>query len=253
MSGKLSPGKRFLITTRPEKKVREYEIETPFEIINCPLTNMKEIEPGASEIKKVRNFKPEVIVLTSEYGAELFFRHYAGNMEMDNSLFIAIGNSTAGIIRQKGFETLIPPKRDSSGIAELINETVEKNARIGLFRSDNPNRALDKSLNEWGYSFIDVTLYEIHETQNDALSGYLKDEKCYGVILTSSMETRIFRKYIEKSGISGIVEERIRVFPIGSKTLNAMLKENIRPSKPYGESDLEELITMILEDFLRNK
>lgn len=246
-------GERFIITTRPAEKVRKAAHTETFEIINCPLTSMNEVRPTPEALALLREFQPKVIVLTSEYGAEIFFKDYSHLLNLKDSRFIAIGPSTARIIEKYGYEPQIPEKKDSYGIAELIGKTAEKDERVGLFRSNKPNRFLDNFLTNEGFEFIDFILYEIKEEKSAGILEFLKSEKCFGVILTSSLEAEIFRKIVQIAGILDYVNNRIKVFPIGKRTLETMDKLGIKPSEPFGDSDLDDLIGEISKQYSENR
>ena len=256
MSSNESPsGKRiFLITTRPREKFQELPRgELALEIVNCPLTSMEEIKPDQETVSKIREFNPDVVVLTSEYGADIFFKQFLGSIDTGNVRFLAIGNSTARKIEEHGFKPEVPEAMDSMGIAGLIGRTVSEEKHIALFRSDSPNRSLDTFLESRDYNFIDIALYRISEVESPAMIEYIMDEKCYGVLLTSSKEARIFSKLVEKAGIRENLLKKVKLFPIGNTTSRTMEEIGLTPSEPRGKSDFEGLLKNISKKYADSK
>ncbi|MFG1389748.1 uroporphyrinogen-III synthase [Acidiplasma aeolicum] len=224
--------RKFIITTRPENKVVNYNTKN-IDVINIPLTEMHPILPDYSTAERIKNMPPDVVVLTSSFGADVFFKYYMIYFKID-PVFIAIGNSTAAEIRNKGFNPIIPEERDSYGIINLLKNYRDK--YIGLFRSTASNKIIYNFLRENHYNFSEFFIYSLRIIENN-IASYCGMENCDGIVLTSSLEAEIFLKVCPNP--------KIKIYPIGKVTDDTLKKHGIKTCTTGIESDIKEIINYI--------
>ncbi|MGC8608785.1 MAG: uroporphyrinogen-III synthase, partial [Thermoplasmata archaeon] len=99
----------YLLTTRPAEKFKSISGKC-FDILNCPLT---EIKPMDIDYKKlIEKYSVKYIVFTSSVGADLFFKE----IKDYPAEYMAIGDKTAEIVRRNGYECVVPEEKDSMGL-----------------------------------------------------------------------------------------------------------------------------------------
>ncbi|SMD31595.1 uroporphyrinogen-III synthase [Picrophilus oshimae] len=211
---------RFIVTIRPAEKYNEIK-GSCFDVINIPVTRIVDLEPP------VIDYKPDVIVLTSEHGADLFFKYY--NLK---GIFMAIGRKTGDEIKRHGINPLIPKDESSYGLINLLDKYKDK--RIAMFRSMKSNNIIRDYLIKNHFDFKEYFLYDIVPVNSD-ICNYINDDKCMGVVITSSMEAEII-----VSMCHGIKN----AFAIGRVTEEKLRSMNINVIKT-GKSDFIDLIKEI--------
>ncbi len=211
---------KFLVTTRPAEKYNEIK-GLCFDVINIPVTRIIDFEPPEID------FKPDVVILTSQHGAELFFKNY--NI---NAVYMAIGKKTGDEIKRHGINPLIPDDNSSYGLIRILDNYKDK--RIAMFRSKKSNEILRNFLIKNNFDFREFFLYDIVPVNNN-ICNYINDERCIGVVITSSMEAEI---------ISSMCHEIKNAFAIGKVTEKTLKSRNINVIKT-GNSDFNELIMEI--------
>lgn len=241
---------RYLVLTRPFEKVKPLPITSCFKIINCPITRLEENKFDDTTIKDMEEFKPDLIVLTSEFGAKIYFDKYQRHFIGLNLEYIAIGKATSRIVENNHHKVMLPDTFDSKGILKLILKNVDKGKRIALFRSSYANRIIDDFLTEYGYIFRNFEIYRVEKKVDNNIMELLSSENCFGLILTSSMEAEIlFEQLKEKNRLD--ILRGLKIFSIGNVTSRRLKSLEIEESEPKGQSDIIRLINEISEKYCK--
>ncbi len=224
---------RYIITTRPEIKFRYIKTKC-IDLVNIPLTSIKARDFNKKIEEDLINTVPGTIVLTSSFGALEFFKNYYKFTK--NSDFVAIGKKTAGIIRKYTGNVQIPTGKDSYGILDLLSR--HGKTPIALFRSNESNNIIRDSLSQKGIAFREYHIYDVIQLENTGLKNSFLSRRCTGILITSSMEARIFGENI------GNYTGNKKIYSIGKITANTLESMGY---KVYltGNSDFEYMIEKI--------
>ncbi len=203
---------KYLITTRPAAKFFNKNTKC-INILNIPLTETVAEEENDKIISYLKEDKPDIIVLTSSVGASLFFKYY---YKFDPAaLFIAIGKYTAKKVLEYTNNVVSPDEADSYGVIEILKKF--KNQSIALFRSNEANDIITSFLKDKNFVFKEFTIYTIKKIYNKDLRPAIFNERCIGILITSSMEALIFNE------LAGKVDN-IKIYSIGSVTTDTLKK-----------------------------
>ncbi len=224
---------KYIITTRPEIKFKSVKTEC-ISIRNVPLTEI--IIPGRQEniVQDIIKNKPLVVVLTSSIGAREFFKYYYKYIE--NPHIIAIGNQTAVEIKKYTGKVSVPMVMNSYGVINLLENYL--NFRISLFRSNESNNILNEWLESHNANFNEYYLYRVVKIENTHIKELFLNDECKGILLTSSMEARIFCDEM------GDVDINKKIYSIGKVTTETL--HNLGYDVYFtGSSNFESMIKYI--------
>ncbi len=227
---------KFLITTRPEDKYEPVSLKN-IKIVNIPLTRIKKIKVGENERNLLLHDTPDVVILTSSYGAKVFFEYYFKLFKYE-PVFIAIGESTANIIKKYHHDSTVPVEKNSYGVISLL-KNYKKN-KIGLFRSDKSNEIIRNFLEKNRYNYREYFIYSIEAIYSNNIKEYIDSENCIGILFTSSMEVDVFFKiteFIDKT-----------VYAIGKITRETLSKYNCNPVLFNDDSNFKNIVEIIDRD-----
>ncbi len=224
---------KYLITTRPEIKFNKIRTEN-IKIINFPLTVMVNIKLSEECINRIKTEDPDIIILTSSYGAELFFNNYY--IYVKKPVFIPVGDRTLDVIRRYTDNYIIPDEKDSYGIIDLIKKYGNK--KIALFRSKKSNNILRNYLKDNNYNFHEYYIYDIEGIYNDKILELLNNNNCTGIFFTSSLEADIFFDILKNNRI------KKNIFAIGKITEKTIIDHGYNVNFT-GNSNFEETVREI--------
>ena len=223
----------YIITTRPRIKFEPVETLC-INVKNVPLTAI--IKEGKNEniVKDIRKNKPSVVVLTSSIGAGEFFKHYYEYTE--NPDIIAIGEQTAGEVKRYTGRVSVPTAKNSYGVISLLEKY--NNSRIALFRSNESNNIINDWLESHNSNFKEYYIYKVVKLENTHIKELFFNPECRGILLTSSMEARIFYREIGGSPVNKCI------YAIGTVTAET-LKNYGYKSCFTGNSNFESMVKYI--------
>ncbi len=224
---------KFLITTRPEDKYEAIPLKN-IKIINIPLTGIKRNKMDEKEKNLLIQDNPDIVVLTSSYGAKIFFEYYFKFFKSE-PVFIAIGESTADIITKYCHDPVVPGEKNSYGVIDLL-KNYKKN-KIALFRSNRSNEIIRNFLETHGYNYHEYFIYSIEAIYNNRIKEYITSENCMGILFTSSMEVDVFFT------ITGEINKP--VYAIGKITGETLGKYNYNPIIFNNNSNFKNIVKKI--------
>ncbi len=224
---------KYLLTTRPEIKFNKIHTEN-INIINFPLTKIVDIKLDEKCINEIKNNNYDIIILTSSYGAEIFFNNYYRYIK--EATFIPIGDKTLDVIRKYTDNYLIPDEKDSYGIINIIKNY--KNKKIALFRSKKSNNILNNYLKSNNYTFYEYYIYDIENIYDTKIINLLNSSNCIGILFTSSLEADIFFNILKNNKIHK------NIFAIGKITEETVIRHGYNTTFT-GNSNFEETVKEI--------
>ena len=224
---------KYIITTRPGIKFKPVKTQC-INILNIPLTSIQARNFDENISKELIQAKPGVIVLTSSFGAMEFFKNYYKFTV--NPVFVAIGEKTADIIRKYAGNVKVPTGKDSYGVLDLLSGY--ENTDITLFRSNESNNIIRESLTRRGVKFHEYHVYDVIQMENTGLKDAFLSPDCNGILVTSSMEARIFGETV------GTYTGGKKIYSIGKITTSTLESMGYKVSLT-GNSDFEAMLEKI--------
>ncbi len=237
-----------LITTRPSGKAVEKDITSScLEVVNCHLTEIRYLmEPGEVS-RALETFGHTAIVFTSSVASSFAVRRLPPGDLSGKSIY-CIGNASAAPLVEAGYHPLIPAKKDSSGLSDLVCSVAGKDEKVAIIRSDFGSEVLTNRLTSAGIDIFELKLYEIRKKIDPSIYGSLCRRDLIGVLVTSPMEARILSEIMRgiNCGKTGITA---RFFAIGQPTREELERSGLAVSEPYGDSDVKSLVSRIEKVF----
>jgi uroporphyrinogen-III synthase len=115
-------------------------------------------------------------------------------------------------------------------------------------RSSSGSPVLMNELSGRSYEVAEIRLYDLEENVATELGNELKTGNYFGILVTSSMEARIFGKILHSMNID-TKEIGLKVFAIGDPTASALRNMGIGTDPPEGDSDIETLVKAISDTY----
>jgi uroporphyrinogen-III synthase len=221
---------KYIITTRPEIKFRPVETEC-ISLMNIPLTDIQACQFNKNIAEELIKYRPELIVLTSSFGASEFFKKYYNYI--NNPDFIAIGEKTAEIIRKYAENVEVSISGDSYGVINILSK--HKNKEIALFRSNESNNIITDYLHSNAIKFHEYHIYKIIKLDGTKLMDNFFSNRCAGILITSSMEARIFHEMVNKH-----INDK-KIYSIGEITTETLESFGYKVLLT-GKSDFENMV-----------
>lgn len=239
---------KYIVTTRPLEKLLPDPNEVCFEVINVPVTSL--VPNDSFDVSEIRKFDPDIAIFTSSYGVDLYFGRFKGDFNSKVS-FVSIGAETAKTLRKWGKESIIPEKKTSEGVVQLLSQTNGK--KVALFVSSKSNGIIQSYLEEEHIKHFVGVLYGAEALTGTEIVEKAMHKDCFGLVVTSSFEAReIFQNAIDKSQTEQLCAEK-KIFAIGKTTEMELHKLGIPVSAPVGNSDLNKLLKEISKKYCGNK
>lgn len=237
-----------VLSTRPAEKFIPDIGKYHFNLINIPLTKLIRRNMDASQIDKIKKFDPDVIILTSSYGSEIFLHDLWDNINQRDRMFIAIGASTAEPLIKVGIKTCIPENKSTEGIIEFLKKKIPRELKIMILRSNKGNHALNEFLKTDNREFTEFVLYDILENMEnrEKLLKCLKTLEVKAILLTSSMEASIFFKILREDNFK--IQNQTLIYAIGEPTKKTIINSGYTGNILTGNSSFKK----ILDDMNRN-
>ena len=238
---------RMLITTRPENKAVKPLEHGCIKTVNFPLTRIVYTIPEDRIREDFLGFHPDVLVFTSIAGSSRFLQAVDPS-ELKKCRIFCIGDVTAIPFRNAGLNCNVPSPKTSIGLAGAIQENCGSGTRIMVARSSSGSPVLMNELSGRSYEVAEIRLYDLEENVATELGNELKTGNYFGILVTSSMEARIFGKILHSMNID-TKEIGLKVFAIGDPTASALRNMGIGTDPPEGDSDIETLVKAISDTY----
>ena len=190
----------------------------------------------------------EYVVLTSKTGVEL-----AADAGWDpgDATVCAIGDPTAAVLRERGYEVdLVPEEYSSSGLVAALEREVE-GTRVEVARSDHGSAVLTEGLAEAGADVNETVLYQLVRPEGSGESASLAAAGDLDVALFTSSLT--VEHFLDAADERGVREEAIAglndavVGAIGEPTRETAAREGISVDVVPAVAEFERLATAAVE------
>lgn len=213
---------------------------------------MLAVEPTGARPRSDADF----VVLTSKTGVELA----AGLRSVDSAerwdpgdaTVCAIGEPTADVLREAGYDVdLVPEEFSSSGLVDALADDVD-GARVEVARSDHGSAVLTDGLEAAGAYVHETILYRLVRPEGAGESAELAaDGDLDAALFTSSLTVEHFLEAAEELGIreaaiEGLAEATVGV--IGEPTRETAEELGIDVDVVPERADFEELACATIED-----
>jgi len=200
----------------------------------------------------------DYVVLTSKTGVEL-----AAGLRSDDdapaerwdpgdATVCAIGEPTANVLREAGYDVdLVPDEFSSSGLVAALADDVD-GARVEVARSDHGSAVLTDGLEDAGAYVHETILYELVRPEGAGESAELAaNGELDAALFTSSLTVEHFLDAAEELGvreaaIEGLAAATVGV--IGEPTRETAASLGIDVDVVPDRADFEELACAVIED-----
>jgi uroporphyrinogen-III synthase len=190
----------------------------------------------------------DYVVLTSKTGVELAA---AAGWEPGTADVVAIGERTAGQLRQAGYEVdHVPDEYSSEGLVAYLDDRVD-GARVEVARSDHGSPVLTEGLEDAGAYVHETILYRLVRPEGAGESAELAAAGELGAALfTSSLTVEHFLDAAEARGVreaalAGL--ETAVVGAIGEPTRETAESLGVSVDVVPDTADFETLATAVVE------
>ncbi len=237
---------KFIVTTRPSAKIAPKSAAGCFDVINVPVTALEANDNFRPSV--ISEFNPDVAVFTSTYGVDLFFSVFKGSFSQEVT-FIGIGNETAKALERWGKEAVIPAKRTSEGVVQLLSQDKYSGLSVALFVSSKSNGIILDHLQKSHTRHTVGVLYNARVLKAADFVPKVLHSECFGIVVTSSFEARaIFEHLLNPSQREKLCSEK-RIFAIGGTTEKELRELGVKTSEPVGRSNLNLLLNEISKKY----
>ena len=225
-----------IVTTRPEAKNIPMVLPPGMTQINIPLTRIVPLEVDSGDIE---NFSPDLFIFTSSTGVQ-YFLSMAISAKYRRSECIAIGEATASALAEFSNNIMVPDRRDSSGVNEVISRNSFRNRRIALISSRQSNNVIRDFLSANSFNFRSYQIYDAVPLYDQRLKEFASDPNVLGIMITSSQEARIMAEILHPSEVTA------PLYAVGNVTYHTMKKLGFSVEDEVGNSHIQELAERII-------
>lgn len=188
------------------------------------------------------------VVLTSRYGAELFFDQLRTNgvdmRRLAGVKFAVVGTGTADILKAHGvFPDYMPAEYNAVALADGLRNVVGTGERVLLYRAREASRVPDQALAASGADCAAIDAYETVRAE-----GPLEDTRAKLVSGAYDMVTFTSASSVKSfvAAMDGVDCAKARALCIGEMTAGAARAAGMSP-EVAGESTLDGMAARILE------
>jgi len=190
----------------------------------------------------------EYVVLTSRVAARILA---AAGWDPGRATLCAIGESTAGALRDRGYEVeIVPEEFSSAGLVAALEDRVD-GARVELARSDHGSDVLPRGLCAAGADVTETTLYRLVRPEG---AGVSTERAAAGELeaipFTASM---MVEHWVEAAADRGLREAALAgldgavVGAIGEPTADALADHGVDIDVVPERADFEVLAATVVE------
>ena len=238
-----------VLTTRPEdsqeQTIKAFE-EAGFEVHNLPMVQTLKTHQLASLKRPERLIEDiDCVILSSPRGARFFVELYKRDDFVGRTV-AAVGPSTAKVLKEAGFEPIVPHRYDQEGLIDLL---VHRPAliRVLYFGALEKRRDLIEELETLGRKVIDFPAYRTVCTrlkEEDVLHWVVWSEV---MVFFSPSAVRCLTKALGGSrNLLKLVDGR-RIVAIGHVTAKALKKQGVMKVVYPARHDLTGVVELLKE------
>ena len=186
-----------LLITRPEQKLKASI--TAFKEAGIGVTGVAPLTIAFNQqqmqLCKTRfsNSAPDIAIVTSTFAAknitdEVYFR--------SETLWLAVGKSTADILRRAGLHVTVPEHQNSEGLLTLTQLNGAKRQQIVIIKGEGGRTTLPNTLRARGYEVEEYLFYSRKPLAQPIQTDDWQWPAITGIVATSGeMAEQLFRNY----------------------------------------------------------
>lgn len=212
--------------------------------VQCVSDPMLEVVPTGNRPRD----DADVVIVTSKSGGELLEEM---SWEQGECRLCAIGETTAGVLREAGYRVdVVPDEFSSAGLVrELAGSVAGK--RVEVARSDHGSQQLRGGLDTNGAYHHETVLYRLRRPGGAGASvEMIREGEVDGVVFTSSLTVENFVEVAAEQGVRGEVIRQVNngvVGVIGEPTRETAIAAGIEVDVVPSVADFEELASGVVE------
>ncbi|WP_457567545.1 uroporphyrinogen-III synthase [Desulfurobacterium sp.] len=199
--------------------------------------------PVPFSVEEIKNFQPDFIVFSSKNGV----RHFLSRIPVDylkKTRVIAVGKSTANILKNAGIKPLIPRSYSGEGLVELVKDLSITGKTFLLIKPKVARKILPQFLKESGNKVKELVVYETVTNREAGESLVEEIRKGFEILTFTSPST--FKSFLKLSGNDGRnLLLKSKIVPIGHVTAETIRKSGFNVWKIPEEYTLDGIIDTI--------
>jgi uroporphyrinogen-III synthase len=167
--------------------------EAGMEAIGCGLIDTIETPLAASFLPDLRDLQADIIVVTSTVSADIYINALTKaalaskqDNPVPNSVFIAVGASTAKKISSLHSRVLEAEPSSSEGIIACVERLKLKSAKVAILKGKGGRGLITSSLTEKGFTVTEFDLYERLALKDAYFTERFEPKDIQCIIATSS-------------------------------------------------------------------
>lgn len=199
---------RTIVITRPkgdEAVLRDELMERGYHVIHEPLTEIFLRHTARIEVEQALLDEPDAIIITSKHGAQSL----ALLTELRDMFLLCVGEATANIAIQLGFDRVSVAGGTVEGMIDYILDCYDEDSRFLYISGENISVDLGEALGIRGMSLSRVVTYDAvpAESLSDTLVEQLRRGQIDALTFFSQRTAQIFLSLAEKSDVLATLEK----------------------------------------------
>ncbi len=215
--------------------------ERKIEVMAFPLIKTAPLPFNAEEVLE---FSPEYILFSSKNGAKHFFSRVSPE-DFTHSSVIAVGSSTAEVLKSYGLNSIIPKTFSAEGIVELLESFQVEGRKFLIVRPEKARKKVAEYLKSRGAKIKEVVVYRTEpDFEKRERLKEVVDRKPEVYAFTSPSNFNAFIALIGEKALEYL--KAVKVIPIGHVTQKALEKRGVPVWKLPSRYTLDGIIDVIL-------
>ncbi len=224
----------------PEQKRRLSERK--IEVVAFPLIRTVPLPFNAEEVLE---FSPEYLLFSSKNGVRHFFSRISPKSFVNSSV-IAVGSSTAEVLKDYGFNPVVPKTFSAEGVVELLESYQVRGKRFLIVRPEKARRKVSEYLKGRGAEVKEVIVYRTEpDFEKRERLKEVVDRKPEVYAFTSPSNFNAFIALIGEEALEYL--KAAKVIPIGHVTQKALEKREVSIRELPSRYTIDGVLDVILE------
>lgn len=234
-----------IVITRPlgdEIILRDELVERGYHVIHEPLTEIFLRHDVRMEVEHALAFEPDAVIITSKHGVQAL----ALLTELRDMFLLCVGEATANIATQLGFDRVSVTGETTSHLIDYILDCYDENAQFLYISGEHISTDLNEALSVRAMQVNRISVYEAIATESlsDTLVEHLKRGQIDTLTFFSSRTAQIFLSLAEKINILNSLE-KIDAFCLSESIAETIKKVNWRGIYNADKATLASMVSCI--------
>lgn len=234
-----------IVITRPvgdESILRDELLERGYHVIHEPITEIFLRHTARLEVEHALASVPDAVIITSKHAVQAL----AMLTELRDMFLLCVGEATANIATQLGFDRVSVAGGTVDGIIDYILDCYDEDSRFLYISGEDISINLGEIFSMRGMSLSRVVVYDAiaAESLSDTLVEQLRRGQIDAISFFSSRTAQIFLSLAEKSGVITTLE-RLDTFCLSESITEITSKCNWQRIYSADKATLASIVSCI--------